>query len=295
MSGFDCQFENKIEDYFQTKCRVCNLILREPHQVSCCGESFCKACIEHAKENYDPCPGKECNEVEYSYFENKGLKKNLYKFGVFCSNTEKGCEWKGPLGLLDGHLNLKPDDDSQLEGCMFSEIMCFYCDHFFQRKEVDHHQTQVCCKRPYTCDYCKDFRSTFEEAVGVGENGHLSVCDFFPVDCPNACGEKVERSEVQDHVNSHCHLTVVDCEFQYAGCEVKLARNELENHHSTMKSHHIQLVSVHCKEALKQKEDENKKLRDKLQQLQILNNGLSEEVTVLRKQSNHTILKNKSQ
>ncbi len=59
--GFDCEFmEPPPERYVQSECPVCLQIIREPHQVTCCGKKFCKACIEHIKVTKKPCP--TCNE-----------------------------------------------------------------------------------------------------------------------------------------------------------------------------------------------------------------------------------------
>ena len=43
-SGFDCQFVDAPKE-LQSECPVCLSILREPCQVTCCGKSFCRACI----------------------------------------------------------------------------------------------------------------------------------------------------------------------------------------------------------------------------------------------------------
>ncbi len=37
--GFDCEFLDPPPDILQTECPVCLQIIREPHQVTCCGKS----------------------------------------------------------------------------------------------------------------------------------------------------------------------------------------------------------------------------------------------------------------
>ena len=48
----------------------------------------------------------------------------LYDFAVFCTHKDKGCEWKGELRELDGHLNSSPSAESCLKGCQFNVIEC---------------------------------------------------------------------------------------------------------------------------------------------------------------------------
>ncbi len=89
--GFDCEFvKPPPSEYVQSECPVCLQIIREPHQVTCCGKKFCKACIEHIRAIQKPCP--TCNE-EFSSFADKGLKQSLYSLKVRCSHQKDGCEW----------------------------------------------------------------------------------------------------------------------------------------------------------------------------------------------------------
>ena len=135
-SEFDCQFVDAPKE-LQSECPVCLSILREPCQVTCCGKSFCRACIERVREEGDPCP--TCNEEKYSHFSNKGLQESLYSFKVYCAYAIKGCKWSGELG----HMNLNPQPDELQEGCMYTEVNCKYnhvgCDARLLRKDMPDH------------------------------------------------------------------------------------------------------------------------------------------------------------
>ena len=115
-SGYDCEFvgEHPQEQY---KCPICLLVLRDPQQVTCCGKSYCKVCIDRVVKDGKPCP--TCNAVAFSIFPNKGLRRTLDGFRVYCSNKDEGCEWVGELGDIERHLNSKPSPERQLEGCLF--------------------------------------------------------------------------------------------------------------------------------------------------------------------------------
>ena len=178
MSGFDCQFTEEPPKYLQCSCPICLLILREPHQVSCCGKSFCRACIQKIEAKKKSCP--TCNQENFDSFHNKGLQQPLYGFRVFCSNKEGECGWQGELGQLDQHLNVNPDDDKQFVGCAYTNLKCLFCGELHQRSEIEDHQTSQCSQRPFTCEMCDEYKSTYEDVV----TSHAPECKYRPVECP---------------------------------------------------------------------------------------------------------------
>ena len=159
MSGFDCEFTEEPPQAFQTHCPICLLVLCEPFQVTCCGKSFCRECIQRIEVGVKPCP--TCNEARFDPFQNKGLQQPLYGFRVFCSNKESGCDWQGELGQLDQHLNVDPDKDKQFQGCVCTKVKCLYCNVHHRRHEIEHHQTSQCAERPFTCSLCEEYESTY--------------------------------------------------------------------------------------------------------------------------------------
>ena len=208
MSGFRCEFVVKPLYYLQTGCPVCLLVLCEPHQVTCCGKSFCKECIKEIKARNQPCPA--CSQDKFELFPNKGLQEPLYGFAVFCSNKERGCVWEGELRQQGQHINSNPDQEKQLVGCAYTNIACLFCDKLHPRHEMEQHQTSLCPKRPSTCFMCEEYESTYEDVV----NSHTPVCKCRPVECPNSCGaDNLQHQHLEEHVSSQCPLTYVECEF----------------------------------------------------------------------------------
>ena len=180
--GYKCEFvERPASDGLETvdgTCPMCSLVLREPHQVTCCGYTVCQSCIQVVQEGQRLCPS--CNQI-FTAFADKRLKRSLYARKVSCSQREAGCEWVGKLGELDEHLNLQPLPGKLLVGCQFTEIECSHCMQPFQRRYVQAHQSDNCSMRPYTCQYCSKHSATFEEVT----QKHWSECPFFPLSCPN--------------------------------------------------------------------------------------------------------------
>ena len=262
MQGFDCQFTVKPVDYLQSHCPICLLILREPFQVTCCGNSFCRACIQQIGAGNKPCP--TCNQDNFDSFQNKGLQQPLYGFQVSCSNKESGCDWQGELGKLDQHLN----KDKLSVGCAYMNVKCLFCDELYQRSKIEHHQGSQCTERPFTCSWCEEYYSTYNDVI----TNHAPVCKCRPVKCPNSCGAKnLQHQHLEEHVSTQCPLSYVDCEFSDAGCDVKVHKKDLTSHmEENMVTHMSLLARENRKLKLQHKvqEEKNRQLEEKNRQLE---------------------------
>ena len=258
MSGFDCQFIVKPVDYLQSHCPICLLILREPFQVTCCGKSFCKACIQRIGAGNKICP--TCNRDNFELFQNKGLQQPLYGFEVSCSNMASSCDWQGELGKLDQHLNLNPDKDKLSVGCAYTNVKCLFCKELYQRSKIEHHQGSQCTERPFTCSMCEEYNSTYDDVI----TNHTPVCKCRPVECPNSCGaNNLQHQHLEEHVSTQCPLSYVDCEFSDAGCDAKVHRKDLHSHMEENMVTHVSLLARENKKLklqLKDQEEMSKKM-----------------------------------
>ena len=232
------------ERYVQSECPVCLQIIREPHQVTCCGKKFCKACIEHIKAIKKPCP--TCNEQFSSSFADKSLKQSLSSLKVRCSHQKDGCEWTGELRQLDEYLNTDPQPEKQLDGCQFVEINCIYnCGNHQQRRYIQVHQIKECPKRSFSCEHCHDYKSTYDDVT----NNHWPVFGSFPVPCPNQCRLTIQRQNIDSHVADECPLITINCDFHHVGCAVKLPQQDMPEHlRENLLTHISLLASSHAKQ-----------------------------------------------
>ncbi|XP_064385177.1 TNF receptor-associated factor 4-like [Halichondria panicea] len=288
--GFDCEFvKPPPSEYIQSQCPVCLQIIREPHQVTCCGKKFCKACIEHIKAIKKSCP--TCNKNEFLYFPDTCLKQSLYGLNIRCGHQKDGCEWTGELRQLDEHLNTDPEPEKQLDGCKFVKFDCIYrCGNHQQRRYIQNHRIKDCPKRLFDCEHCQDYKSTYDNVT----NNHWPVCGSFPVPCPNQCGSTIQRQNIDSHVANECPLATINCDFHHVGCAVKLPRQDMPEHLRENLLTHISLLATsHTKQqaeitnlkaendTLKRKhknfghnyqylEAENRRLKTKLEPLQQL-------------------------
>ena len=222
--GFDIEFVEKPPKAIQSECPVCLLTLRDPFQVTCCGYAFCQICIKKVEQEKKPCPC--CNSDDFDKFEDKRLKRSLYEFRVYCTKKQQGCEWEGELRELEDHFNLNPEQRKLLDGCQFLHIKCQLCSESFLRSHMQLHQKTECPKRPYNCEYCNKYQSTYED---VSLN-HWSVCGYYTVPCHNNCGKTIERQNVRSHIADQCPLTPLDCSYKHVGCEEKVLRKDMPAH-----------------------------------------------------------------
>ena len=239
--GYACVFARPPPHVLQTECPICHLIIREPHQVTCCGNSFCHSCIKRIKDSSKRCP--TCNTDGFSDFPDKRLRDNLNACKVHCNHQKDGCKWTGELGKLDIHLNKNPQPG---KGCQFVEVDCsFKCGDKLQRQYMQNHQTEHCPKRPFSCEHCHNYESTYDDVI----HNHWPVCGYFPLHCPNECGLFPQRQNIDNHVNNECLLTTINCDFHHVGCTVKLPRKDMPEHiKESLHRHMTLLVTSHAKQ-----------------------------------------------
>ncbi len=267
--GYDCSFIKSPHEQLQTNCSICLCILCDPHIVDCCGYSFCHACIKVVQETNKPCP--LCNRLFSTVIPDKRLHRTLKAMQVCCTHKNSGCDWRGELGDIKDHLNEHPSTENKMSGCGFIKLKCDYCDMRMERKQIVHHQLDECQRRPYSCDYCHNYQSSFEDLT----INHWPVCPSRPIPCPNQCGTYPERQYLERHLSRECPDAVVKCAFHHVGCGVFVKREDMQNHLKEGVGTHLLLQSqfyqdqlsklesklTDCEFKIAHLEEENKKLK----------------------------------
>ena len=90
--------------------------------------------------------------------------------------------------------------------------------------ELKEHKENVCEYRPYECEFCGEFSSTYKEV-----RNHYVECQSVAISC-SKCETNIPRKYQQDHLDSKCPLVEVDCEYRYAGCEAQVLRKDMAAH-----------------------------------------------------------------
>ena len=156
--------------------------------------------------------------------------------------TCKYCDLVHELGELKRHQNLNPDAENRHLGCEHVEIECKHqCGEYLKRRLIVEHENEYCSKRPFDCDHCKQYRSTFEDV----STNHWPECKCFPVVCPNVCAFSViERLDLERHISEECPLTMVDCDYRSAGCSVQMPRKDMAAHLDEYVGAHLDLICL---------------------------------------------------
>ena len=112
---------------------------------------------------------------------------------------------------------------------------------WFQRRHIASHQKGVCPERPFTCEYCHEYKSTFTDVT----EKHYLDCELYPVTCPNKCRkDPFKKHDIQRHIEDECPLAEINCPLHYAGCEVRLPRKDMPGHMTDTVTHLALLATV---------------------------------------------------
>ena len=227
--GYLCEFIDPVSDDFY--CKKCTLVARKLTFTSCCGDSYCHACIAETKKQAQPCPA--CGQEDFNTQQQIKYQQRLGGLQVYCSMKRRGCGWSGTLEQLDAHLN--PD----LDNCQYVDTSCpFNCKQTIPKNKMDQHVAEECVQRDYGCQHCA-FKATYEVVVYT----HWLKCVYLPLPCPNLCGVTCERGLMEDHM-AMCRLEEVACEFIGVGCDTKLKREEQEEHTRQNTHKHLTITAA---------------------------------------------------
>ena len=71
----------------ELECPVClQVMLNDPHLVSCCGHNFCGPCIKKIQSRNEPCP--LCMENRYQAMVDKKTQRNINSLHIYCINNK---------------------------------------------------------------------------------------------------------------------------------------------------------------------------------------------------------------
>ena len=224
--GYEYEFVDQVlEDYF---CRLCKHVAREPNVISCCGECFCKVCVDAIIQDKKPCPS--CDKTDFTSFLHPKYQFKIQALEVRCTMKDRGCEWTGQLQHLDAHLDVSAGD------CQYVDVECpKKCVQKVPKRNVDTHLANECPNRDYRCPHC-NFANKFHVV-----SDHFDVCPYYPLACPNRCGATFERDDLPDHMKM-CRLEEVQCVFGNAGCQANFIRENEDEHMNQNNQKHLALI-----------------------------------------------------
>ncbi|XP_065901688.1 TNF receptor-associated factor 3-like [Dysidea avara] len=226
--GYDNQFVEPVPD--RLLCLICQYPSRDPQLSVCCGNVFCKSCLDAAKKVRSVeqvCP--YCRNKEFPSVPNKQADREIRSLRVFCDNKQKGCDWNGEINDLNNHLK---------KSCFFELMQCpNNCGNMSERKYMASHVEIDCPRRMVICQYC----GATGECQSMGAE-HMEKCPKVLLPCPNKCTIRgVPREDMEAH-RKECPLEIVQCEYHDVGCDERMARKDYVAHTQHYMDRHLRLT-----------------------------------------------------
>ncbi len=222
-------------------CLVCLEVQVDPHQVTCCGKIFCKACLDQLIRRRQNCPNCR-SHLEWN-FPDLNTERRIKHLRVHCDNRTRGCEWVGYMkDLKDGHI---PECPNHLVPCnnlweksnpdpFFCTFNPSKCGVLVQRHDLHKHMTQLCKWRLVKCSLCK-----LERTHHFITREHILMCPDVPVLCSNeGCEIKVKRRKLPEHQTS-CPKQIVSCRYSSVGCKARITRENVASHNQECMEQHL--------------------------------------------------------
>ena len=242
--GYDYQLaemsSTNLQTSLQAECPICQLLLREPHQLECCGKLICFPCLEKTlAKGHKSC--SLCRNPELNTFRDKNHRRVVEGLRVYCPHRPKegehsGCEWVGELGEVEKHLNCTLSRGNRTEGCQYVLLKCKYCKEDVVRSSLEEHESSLCSKPIVKCPFC-DYFGEYTDVNGP----HKKRCPNFPVACQQ-CKGMVGKKHIKLHKSDECPMTTIACELEEYGCSKTFPRKEMAAHMEKNHAVHLKMV-----------------------------------------------------
>ena len=115
--GYDYDFISSIPE--ELRCSICLQVFRDPNLTSCCGNRYCKGCIDRVQLKAMPCP--LCQRRGFTLMLDKMYVRKVNSLQVKCPNIHRGCQWRGELGKVKEH---QQSCDAVTVPCKFHSMGC---------------------------------------------------------------------------------------------------------------------------------------------------------------------------
>jgi len=237
------------------ECEICLEVVDDPVLTGCCGQSYCKKCVE--KLHSKICPHCRGN---IETFPDKKSVRLINELKILCPyHIDNKCQWKGEPSQLLNHLKV----------CEIKPIMCPHrCGIKLEKSNMRLHTEYDCPLHLVSCIHC------LKKVKDKDMAKHTSDCPKMPLTCPNKCPatKVITREGMQQHIDA-CPDQVITCKYSVLGCEQKMKRKELDQHMSTAMQDHLDFVvkkAISEENARKKLENANKQLEKKVASLEAM-------------------------
>lgn len=234
------------------ECEICLDVLRNPFLTGCCGQSYCKDCID--KVTNKTCP--HCRKTLETFPDKKSIRL-INELEIKCHYFAEGkCQWKGSPAAFPNHIVV----------CDFKQTNCpLGCGAQLEKKAMASHTEKDCVLREVSCKHCQ------KQIAYLGKTNHKYSCPKMPIHCVNKCSNvgDILREEMDEHLKM-CPNQLVPCEYSEFGCNKKIKRQDLPQHLSSSMEHHLFLVAENAKKERVARIALEKELKEEIQSLKTI-------------------------
>ncbi len=235
--------EREFYDFLETPpeelvCQVCLNVFNEPHVTDCCGQHFCRECLDFCVNDFTKiksCP--HCRETKFKHLIYKPFQRKINELVAYCTNREKGCMEAFKLKEMSKHLS-----QDGTSGCQYVLLPCPNgCNEKVSRKDIKKHSKETCKQRKVTCEYCG-----ISTAYYLLKQ-HIEECEKCPVTCSRNCTKDyMLRRDLQNHEDV-CPKKLINCPFYEVGCTEQVPREDIQAHvESNACDHMNKMVKAYC-------------------------------------------------
>ena len=230
LEGYDYQFVDPGHTDDQ-KCPICHLVVRDAHQVTCCGKLLCERCLTKRRNGSGKCPICRGN-IKNAYFQDKRTDRKIKSLQVYCSYKDAGCKWIGELRGVEEHI---------VKDCNYQTVECPDCKNTMMKHKFAKHRSDECLLREYKCPLCKK-EGTYQFITTAD---HQNTCPEVELKCKNTgCNEHFKRCKMSSHTEV-CPKQVINCPFNDMGCKVTPTRENQQTHWKDDVVSHVDLLARH--------------------------------------------------
>ncbi|TGJ84235.1 hypothetical protein E0Z10_g4545 [Xylaria hypoxylon] len=214
------EYESEVDE--NLICPICRLPLVSP-TITNCDHVFCQKCIVQAHGLNPVCPVDRLplKLADETRTAPKIVHNQLDNLLVRCPNRPRGCGLVVARSLVENHVTrycdktLVPCPHTSCDktvartysekGCLHYDVKCEYCDHVYEKADLEEHQDNQCTNRKKSCELCKT------EYVRHKQDEHMKECPEAETPCKFSslgCISLVRRKMLDEHARL-CEYRVV--------------------------------------------------------------------------------------
>ncbi|GAP83708.1 putative traf-like signal protein [Rosellinia necatrix] len=205
------EYEGEVDE--NLICPICRLPLVAPI-ITNCDHVFCQKCIAQAHSLNPVCPidRQPLKLRDETRTAPKIVHNQLDNLLVRCPNSARGCGLMVARSLVENHVTRycdktlvpcpHPSCDKTVarkdsaKGCLHYDVICDYCEHVYEKAELEEHQNNQCPNRRTGCELCQ------VEYIRHKQEEHVKECPEAETPCkfaPLGCVSLMRRKRLEEH------------------------------------------------------------------------------------------------